>query len=168
MEEQSNRMKPNKLTKLFLLIPMLCIATGVHADNGRGRHQKVYAVPTPGKVTIDGKLNDWDLSGQIMICVMDETAEMQSARFAMMYDKDALYLSGVVRDPSPLMNRHDPKVEPDRGWDADTCQLYLNTDPSLGFPIQKGGENGNVPGLMDMYLWYYTDRQEPAVQVNQG
>ncbi len=27
----------------------------------------------------------------------------------MMYDADALYLSGEVRDLSPMMNRHDPK-----------------------------------------------------------
>ena len=99
-------MKPTQLTKLFLLFT-LCIATVLHADNGRGRHQKIYLVPTPGKMAIDGKFDDWDLSGQITICVMDETAEMQSAKFAMMYDAGALYLSAIVRDPSPLMNRHD-------------------------------------------------------------
>ena len=103
MKNPSTNMKRNKLTKWLSLLTMLCVATGVHADNGRGRHQKLYVVPAPGKVTIDGKLDDWDLSGQIWIYVISETAEMQSAKFAMMYDKDALYISGVVRDPSPTI-----------------------------------------------------------------
>src|SRR5471030_157245 len=89
------------------------------ADTGLGRHKKMFAVPAPGKVTIDGKLNDWDLSGQISTYVISETRTMQSAGFAVMYDKKALYLSGVVRDTSPMMNRHDPQSDGDRGWDAD-------------------------------------------------
>ena len=31
--------------------------------------------------------------------VVSETSDMQSAKFALMYDKDALYLGAVVRDP---------------------------------------------------------------------
>ena len=86
-------------------------ASVARADTGLGRHKTLYAVPAPGKVVIDGKLDDWDLSGQIYMYVTSETADMQSARFAVMYDAQALYLSGVVRDPSPLMNRHDPAVD---------------------------------------------------------
>jgi len=155
----------SKMKCCFLtLVGMLTIcALTTHADNGRGRHQKLYLVPTPGKVAIDGKFDDWDLSGQIVICVMDETAEMQSAKFAMMYDQDALYLSAIVRDPSPLMNRHDPRVEPDRAWDADVCQIYLCTDPSMGYPVVKSSADGVVPGLMDMYLWHYTDTEQACL-----
>lgn len=156
-----------RLLKLLVAANLL-LATFAYADNGRGRHQKLYATPVPGKVKIDGKLEDWDLSGQILICVVDETSEMQSARFAMMYDKKALYVSAVVRDPSPLMNRHDPKVEPDRAWDADACQIYLCTDPSMGYPIAKFGQDGEVPGLMDMYLWHYTDTKEACLAAYSG
>ncbi len=132
-------------------------------ENGRGRHQRMFLVPTPGKVTIDGKLDDWDLSGQIFIYVTLATAEMQGAHYAMMYDADAMYVSGIVRDPTPMMNRHDPKIEGARGWDADVCQLYLCTDPDLGFPLKVSQQDGAVPGVMDMYLYYYTDRKEPAL-----
>ena len=86
-------------------------------------------MPRPGPVTIDGKLDDWDLSGQIWMWVTLQTAEMQGARFAMMYDDQALYVSAVVRDPHPLMNRHDPLVDPESAWDADVCQLRLMLDP---------------------------------------
>jgi len=59
------------------------------ADVGLGRHKQLYAVPAPGKVTIDGKLDDWDLSGQIEMYVVSETKDVQSAKFALMYDHEA-------------------------------------------------------------------------------
>src|ERR1039457_5582837 len=123
------------LRMLSLVTLCLCIVPELHADAGRGRHQQLYAVPVKGKVTIDGKLDDWDLYGQIWVYVVSETAEMQSAKLAMMYDQDALYISGVVRDSSPMMNRHDPNVDPERAWDADVCQVFLNLDPSMGYPV---------------------------------
>jgi hypothetical protein len=141
---------------------LLALAVTAWADNGRGLHKKVYAVPCPGKVKIDGKLNDWDLSGQIFIYVVQETSEMQSARYAMMYDKQALYFSGEVRDSSPMMNRHDPNIDPDRAWDADVCQLFLSLDPKQGYPVNKASFNRDeVDTMCTMLLWYFTDRKEP-------
>ena len=159
-------MKSRCTLVLGLVIAMACSALA--ADNGRGLHKKIYLVPTPGKVVIDAKLGDWDLSGQLFMYVVQETSEMQSARFAMMYDANALYVSGVVRDPSPMMNRHDPNVDPDKAWDADVCQIYLCTDPALGYPVNASSAQGVVPGLMDMYLWYFTDRKEPNLACYKG
>ena len=62
---------------------------------------------------------------------------MQSARFALMYDEQALYLSAVVRDTSPMMNRHDPWVDGHKAWNADACQLRMVLDPKQGFPINQ-------------------------------
>jgi len=76
-------------------------------DNGRGRHKQLYAVPAPGKVVIDGKLDDWDLSGQIEMFVIQATRGTMNAKFAVMYDADALYLGADVNDPSPMMNMRD-------------------------------------------------------------
>jgi hypothetical protein len=141
------------------------------ADSGWARHKKLYAVPVLGKVTVDAKLDDWDLSGQILMYVVSETSEMQSARFAVMYDSEALYFSGVVRDPSPMMNRHDPNVDPEKAWAADVCQIYLCAKADLGYPINYAAFNPQhkeIDGLIDMYLWYYTDRKEPCLTVNRG
>ena len=144
------------------LMALLVTACSVQADVGRGRHKKVYAVPAPAKVVVDGKLDDWDLSGQVWIYVVSETADMQSAKYALMYDKDAVYMSGVVRDPSPMMNRHDPNVDPDKAWDADVCQIFMSLDPALGYPVNKSSFGGDETGKMcTLLLWYYTDRQEP-------
>ena len=165
--ENAETMNLNITRSICLLVILLVALPGANADGRRGFHQKVYVVPAPGKVKIDGKLDDWDLSSQITISVSDETATMQSARFAMMYDKDALYVSGVVRDPTPMMNRHDPKIDPGRGWDGDACQIYLTTDATIGYPVNKSG-NVVVPGTMDMYLWNFTDRNEPAMAAYKG
>ena len=93
--------------------------------------------------------------------VMSETAETRSARFAMMYDKDALYLSGVVRDPIPMMNRHDPKVDAGNSWNGCSWQLRLSVDPAKGYPVTDNtGCGSDNPKLLLMTFWYYTDRQE--------
>ena len=153
--------------RLCLILLLLCTALAAVADTGLARHKKIYAVPAPGKVTVDGKFDDWDLSAQIYMYVVSETADMQGARFAMMYDRDALYLGAVVRDPTPLMNRHDPRIDPERGWDGDSCQFRLTLDPSMGYPISIGYGNGAMAdtSVVHLTLWYYTDRKEPCLQI---
>lgn len=156
-----------RLSVLLLLAAV--VSSAALGDVGLARHRKLYAVPVPGPVVVDGRLDDWDLSGQIWMYVISETAEMQSAKFALMHDDQALYLSAEVRDPSPLMNRHDPRVDPDKGWDADSCQFRLILDPKQGYPVNQSTFNA-VPNdqMCHMTLWYYTDRQEPVLQLSYG
>lgn len=152
-----------KLSLLLAIAFLLALSAATQADSGLARHKKLYVVPVPEgkKIAIDGKLDDWDLSGQIFMYVVSETSEMQSARFAAMYDAEAIYLSGDVRDPSPMMNRHDPDVEPDKAWDADVCQIFMSLDPSLGYPINMSSFNKDeTDKACTLLLWHYTDRQE--------
>ena len=92
----------------LVIAAAVCLASqfvgsaAVAIDNGRGRHKQLYAVPAPGKVTIDGKLGDWDLSGQIEMFVVQATRGTMNAKFAVMYDADALYLGADVNDPARL------------------------------------------------------------------
>lgn len=161
-------------TLLLCLLAVLFVGSSLaQAEAGRGRHKRVYVVPAPKKIAVDGKLNDWDLSGQIWIYVQQDTAEMGSAKYAMMYDKDALYISGEVRDQTPMLNRHDPKVEPQLAWAADVCQIFISLDPKAGYPIRATefttDQNmlKNAP-VSTLYLWYYTDRQEPSLAMFRG
>ena len=39
-------------------------------ETGWGLHKRMFGVPTPGKVAIDGKLNDWDMSGALTVHVV--------------------------------------------------------------------------------------------------
>lgn len=141
------------------------------SDTGLGRHKKLYAVPLTGAVTVDGKLDEWDLSGQVEMYVVSGTKEMQSAKLALMYDAEALYIGAAVRDPTPMMNRHDPKVSGDFGWDADACQFRIVVDPAQGYPVnQAGWDNPPVvnPQMAHLTLWNYSDTQEAVMAMQVG
>ena len=116
-----------------LALPACASAQG--NDNGRGRHKQLYAVPAPGKVVIDGKLDDWDLSGQIEMFVIQATRGTMNAKFAVMYDAYAFYIGADVNDPSPMMNMRGPSTDPFQAWNADSCQFRLTVDPAVGYPI---------------------------------
>ncbi len=145
-------------------------------DNGRGRHRQLYAVPTPGPVVIDGKLDDWDLSGQIEMFVIQATRGTMNAKFAVMYDAEALYLGADVNDPSPMMNMRDPRTDPSQGWNADSCQFRLTTDPAVGYPIlgestfKYGGgkEVDTRDDIVHLTLWHYTETGEPQLAMQRG
>lgn len=158
------------------LVPV--IASPAHAnDNGRGRHKQLYAVPAPGKVTIDGKLDDWDLSGQIEMFVIQATRGTMNAKFAVMYDSDAIYLGADVNDPSPMMNMRSPETDPMQGWNADSCQFRLTTDPQVGYPILdestfkykgKGDVTEARDDIVHLTFWHYTETNEPQLAMQLG
>jgi len=160
-----------------LLVRLVCAAVllaavvtaPAWADSGRGKHKKIYAVPCPGKVTIDGDLKEWDRSAQLHMYIVQETSEMISADFAIMYDKQALYLGADVRDDTPMRNRYDPKAQPDFGWNADSCQFRIVVDPKQGYPIVQGvfAPVAN-PQLVHLTMWYFTDKKEPVLQMQTG
>jgi len=151
------------ITVVFCLLVQAVLAQ----ETGMGRHKRMFAVPVPETVTIDGKLDDWDLSGAVTMYVMAATKDVQSATFAMMYDADALYLGGEVRDPRPMLNRHAPEAEGDNAWNADSCQFRMELDPKQGYPVTdttfKREPNDQLAQLL---LWYYTDRKEPNLQMH--
>lgn len=165
-----------------LLACLAAIASPTLAnDNGRGRHKQLYAVPTPGKVTIDGNLDDWDLSGQIEMFVIQATRGTMNAKFAVMYDADAIYLGADVNDPNPMMNMRSPETEPREGWNADSCQFRLTTDPKVGYPMldestfkYKVGPDGKSDpaetrdDIVHLTLWHYTETGEPQLAMQLG
>lgn len=156
-------MPGTSMRAIFILALLAMLAGLAAADSGLGRHKKLYVVPKPGKVVIDGKLDDWDLSGQISMYVASETADMMGARCAMMYDADSLYISGVVRDSSPMMNRHDPNVDPEKAWDADVCQIFMSLKPEFTYPLSFSSfdaKTRDIDGACTMMLWHFTDRAE--------
>jgi hypothetical protein len=128
---------------LFFIVP--CGAT--QTDN-----HGIHAVPAPGPVTIDGKLDDWDLSGQVFMCYDIETLkDVYSATVAAMYDADNLYLALHWADPNPMCNSHDPHYQGDRGWTGDCVQIRFKTDR-----------------ISNVDAWYSAQKKEPTMQFNYG
>jgi len=112
----------------------------------------IHAVPTPGRVTIDGKLNDWDLSGQVLQCYdVDTLLDVYSGRIAMMYDAENLYVSIVWKDATPMGNSHEPQYQSGKGWAGDCVQLRMKTDR-----------------ICHVTAWYYAGKQEPFINIHYG
>jgi DNA-binding beta-propeller fold protein YncE len=158
----------HRILPVFLIFALYVVLTAPAIEPRRGLHKRLFVVPTPGKVTIDGKLDDWDLSGRVMSYISDQTRERKNGKMAMMYDDEALYVSAQITDPSPMMNRHDPEANPDKVWNADSVQVRIVIDREEGYPVSftkfdksKSGQND----IQHLLLWYYTVCKEPGLQL---
>ncbi len=135
------------LIMAFLLINVLPSASALQTDN-----HGIHAVPAGGKVVIDGKLDDWDLSGRITMCYdVLSLKDIYSGSVAMMYDADALYVSIYWKDPIPMGNSHDPQFQAGKGWAGDCVQLRVKTDR-----------------ITHVTAWYFGRKQEPFINLDYG
>lgn len=158
------------------------------SDASRGRYDRLYVVPAPDSVTIDGDLSEWDRSAEIEFYVVPETRGSQTAFFSMMHDDEAVYLGGVIRDSSPMMNRHEPEASGNKGWDADAIQFRMVVDADAGYPLEENQfiygnlrhEDGSRytkaerqaadtrDDVVHLTMWHYTDEERPALQMHYG
>lgn len=91
----------------------------------RHQHLELRAVPATPSPAIDGRFDDWDHSGSILLCAdVERDRQRRSARAMAMYDATALYLGFAVRDPTPLRNPVMPDDEAP-GWRDDCVQIRL-------------------------------------------
>lgn len=111
----------------------------------------LHVVPAASAVKIDGKLDEWDLSGQIEVFANYRTRSTYSAKVAAMYDHEFFYLAIAWRDPTPLENMVDANFEVGSGWKSDCIQLRLKTD---------------VPMHID--CWYSTVAKKPVINIQYG
>ena len=109
----------------------------------------IQVLPAPGKVVIDGKFDDWDLSGGIFACGDVETQrDTYSAWFHAMYDRDNLYLLARWNDATPLNN--PGSTLGDLGWNGDALQVRVIIHPdtpeavSNNLTCWKGRDGGDV------------------------
>ena len=118
---------------LVLTTAVLILATMAAA--APTEHQGLRILPAPGKTTIDGRADDWDLTGGIFIC---DDPETQRDKFAVwfhaMYDAQNLYVLARWVDPTPLNN---PGVTiADHGFQGDCLQFRTLT--AAGTPEEVG------------------------------
>jgi hypothetical protein len=90
----------------------------------------MQVLPAPGKVAIDGKFDDWDLSAGIFACSDAENLRDQYGQwFHVMYDNENLYVLARWKDPTPLNN---PGVKGDFGFMGDCLQFRTVTTDAAG------------------------------------
>ena len=119
----------------------------------RTMNRGLHAPPVKAPVVIDGKLDEWDLSGGIVSCKdVGTLLDVESCRTAAMWDEQGLYLAFRFRDPTPIVNHIDPVTMAGNGWRSDCVQLRLNM---AGF-------------VSHVDAWYYTDGKKPGMTIQYG
>jgi hypothetical protein len=88
----------------------------------------IRILPAPGKVVVDGKINDWDLSGGVFVCGdVENMRDKISCWVYTMYDQDNLYVLTKWNDETPMNN--PGSVSGDMGFAGDCLQLRLIANP---------------------------------------
>jgi len=115
--------------RFLVLLLLISLATPASAAGPtQSNHGKLLAVPVPGKVVVAGSLDEWDLSGEMLVYNARSLRDRYAVRVHAMWDRDALYLGLAWRDPTPLRNETDADAAPAEGWMADAFQGRFVTD----------------------------------------
>ncbi|HPD15250.1 MAG TPA: hypothetical protein PLE19_09880 [Planctomycetota bacterium] len=89
----------------------------------------IQVLPAPGKVVVDGKADDWDLSGGVFACGdVENLRDKLACWFHLMYDAENLYLLARWLDETPMNNPGSSKG--DYGFAGDCLQVRLVTAPT--------------------------------------
>ena len=103
---------------------MLVISSRAAFGQGlQSNHAVLRAVPVKSPVVVDGKLGEWDTSGEMFAYGARRLRERYSVKVSAMWDAEALYLGLRWRDPTPMINNVDVDASPGDGWMADSLQV---------------------------------------------
>ncbi len=118
------------LITLLLLLALTPTARATETEN-----LGISVLPAPGRVTVDGKWNDWDLSGGIFCC---GDVERQRDKLAVwvhaMYDAQFFYVLARWIDETPMNN--PGQVAGSYGFQGDCLQFRTIT--AAGTPQERG------------------------------
>ena len=118
------------------LITSLCRAALLFATETENVDFRI--LPAPGKVVVDGKTDDWNLSGSLLICSDVENSRGEYASWqSAMYDAENLYLLSRWIDTTPLNN--PGLCGSDMGFQGDCLQVRIITSSS-GMPDAKADD----------------------------
>lgn len=114
------------LPHLLLLAVALAAARSCPATETE--HIGIQVLPAPGKVQVDGRFDDWDLTGGVLACGdVENLRDKLSVWFHMMYDQKGLYLLARWNDATPLNNPGSSRG--DYGFQGDCLQVRIVTAP---------------------------------------
>jgi hypothetical protein len=113
---------------LSVLIAVLALfaASQTQAQSVDTENYGLQVVPAPGKVEVDGLVDDWDLSGGVFTTSDIETQRDQYAVWThAMYDKDYLYILARWNDQTPMNNPNQTIAG--SGFQGDSLQFRIIT-----------------------------------------
>ncbi|HUW31996.1 MAG TPA: PQQ-binding-like beta-propeller repeat protein [Planctomycetota bacterium] len=108
------------------LATCLCVLSASTLLATETENQGMSILPTPGKVVIDGKFDDWDLTGGIFaVNDVENLRDQYGVWFYAMYDAKNIYLLARWNDPAPMNNPGSSKG--DMGFQGDCLQVRFIT-----------------------------------------
>lgn len=131
-----------------LFVSALLVAS--EASPNQTENHELRALPAPEAVDVDGSLDEWDLSGEILICpdVVKEL-DRHAVRAAALYDAEYLYLGFRFTDDTPMVNAVNPESDPGGGWRSDGVELRMLVDDRS----------------IHIHPWYYTEGKRPSMHI---
>lgn len=119
-------MAVRRLRTLGVVSTLLMMATTAAVRATETENLNIRVLPAPGKVVIDGKVADWDLTGGIFACGDAENGrEKMGVWFHVMYDEENVYLLARWKDQTPMNNPGSTKG--DYGFNGDCLQFRVIT-----------------------------------------
>ena len=129
-------------------------ATATETEN-----RNIEVLPAPGPVKVDGKFDDWDLTGGIFACGdVENSSGTFGVWFHAMYDKDRLYLLARWVDKTPMNNPGSSKG--DYGFRGDCLQVRLVTAPDVKAPAvaNPGRDDNDGPQARTTHMTCWRDK----------
>ncbi len=123
-------------------------------------NENIYLTPTPGPMTIDGNLDDWDMSTAYGPQYVDPILkEQNNVTWAMMYDAQALYLGAIFHAGQPITNVSG--IE-NTWWLGDSLEFRMALNPK---------EQGNIrenDNLCTFGIWYNSVEKKDYVALQRS
>ena len=114
------------MRRCLVLLLLLCATLPLAAPATDTENYGIAVLPAPGKVTVDGKADDWDLSGGTFECSDVERLRDEYAAWVFaMYDAAHVYVLVRWLDPTPLS--HPGSVKGSYGFQGDCLQVRFIT-----------------------------------------
>jgi hypothetical protein len=108
---------------LVMLLALCAVAVMATETENLG----IRVLPAPAKMTIDGHLTDWDLSGGVLACSnVEHLRDKLAVWIHTQYDAENLYVLARWIDETPMNN--PGSIAGDSGWSGDCLQLRIVTD----------------------------------------
>ena len=138
----------SNFTRLFVALSFFSMSFG-SLNATETENINIRILPKPGNVVIDGKFDDWDLSGGIFTCSdVENLRDKMGVWIHAMYDADNLYVLARWIDETPMSN--PGSVSGDHAWRGDSLQLRIIAKP----------EEKNPPPICWVTAWSDRDGKD--------
>ena len=132
---------------------------GGHANATETENLGIRVLPAPGKVTVDAKCDDWDLSGGVFVCGdVENLREKVACWFHLMWDQDNLYVLARWIDETPMNNPGN--TAGDMGFRGDCLQVRTIVGPGCPAIVQGGGSGLAMQRTTHLTAWHGSDGKD--------